>query len=143
MKGKNLKCPGEGLRSLVYSLPINCFNRLGEEPNRDYLERSIIECCEEQTNEDIEEFYRSMVRNYNEEQKIAAVLFSYGNTRKEIIKNLRGHVIRCPTCTRDYLNAIYSSANLLFKVMNSINGKKQYNLLSILKERDNDMLKLL
>lgn len=145
------KCPGEKLESLVLVLHPMVFETLSDEPERDILEKITRKSYPNISDEELDIRYREFLKHYGKNQRIASELFKYGNTREEILDNLRNHVAGCLNCSAEYIDMlkiyVISDINLKnskYPVIAALGRKyEKEGFFRLLKERDKEYLDLL
>jgi hypothetical protein len=95
-------CLGDDLGNLILSLDKIVFELLSEEPGRDMVEETYRESHQHAIEEDIKFIYSCHVKQHSQDLKDLARLHQYGDTREEIIENIREHLLECPECMYDY-----------------------------------------
>lgn len=112
------KCP-ENLEILLVNLPEEVFKSLSEEPDTKTLRRCLEMLGKDSSEERIQEEFRHMVKNYVLDQRTAAQLFKYGNTREEIVERIRQEVKSCLTCSAGYLDFLKKHAMVMIQFAES------------------------
>jgi len=117
--GRTERCPGGRLKVLLTHLEIEAFEKLKIEPTTEGAR-----CMAEfdgnfnPTPYDLDNYYCVLLMFYRGRQEIGKEIYSYGDNRDEILKNLSRHVDFCFECSeryRDFIDVKFRSAKRIMK----------------------------
>ncbi len=139
-----IKCP-RNLEILLSAIPIAVFKSLSTEPNSELIEEMVREKYGEVSKEELREEYNFFVTSHSEDLRILNELHKYGETREEIVDNLREHVRGCPDCSISYFNFLIKIINdyLNLPQLAMLGKKYEKNPIDFLKSQDREYLGLL